>query len=799
MQTNQLQFQRLLDKLPAGAYTCDAEGLITYFNEQAIQIWGREPKLNDSVDRYCGSFRLFAVDGSPLRHDQCWMALALQTGRGFNREEIVIERPNGSRINALAHANPIHDDLGSIIGAVNVLVDISDRRQAEDAKVLLASIVESSDDAIVSKTLEGRILTWNKGAERLFGFTEKEAVGSNIGIIIPPDRLDEEQDILSRLRQGKRIDHYETVRMSKNGRQIDVSLSISPIRNSTGCIIGASKVARDITARKQGDVDLQRLHEMSSLLASTLELPIILDGTLRTVAEIEQTDRGLLLLWDNEKHRLQVGANLGFEETFIRWVENSSLDSSASGMCFSSRKRIIIDDIEHRDTLPRFRDAARRAGFRAVHSIPLISRRGLAIGVLSVHFKQPYSPSHRIMRLADLCSRQAVDFIEGAQLYEQQKESNRYKDEFLATLAHELRNPLAPLSNSLNLLRLCDDVPPVVEEMRDIMEHQVSQMGRLIDDLLEVSRISRGKLELRKERVDLSAIISRAVETSRPLIDAAGHQLAITLPSARLELDADAARLIQVVANLLNNAAKYMDREGQIWLTVQPEKAEAVISVRDAGIGISAEMLPQVFGMFAQLGKTGHTKSGLGIGLALAKHLVELHGGSIVARSDGPGMGSEFTVRLPLVGKKRASRVASPRPQVVRKPLPNRRILIVDDTHAAVYVLGKLLGVMGQSVHTEQNAKLALEYVRIERPDIVISDIGMPEMDGYDFARSIRRQPELNDVILVALTGYGQESDRRAAKEAGFDYHIVKPVSVEALHNLLAEASQRSDSIISVG
>jgi CheY-like chemotaxis protein len=275
--------------------------------------------------------------------------------------------------------------------------------------------------------------------------------------------------------------------------------------------------------------------------------------------------------------------------------------------------------------------------------------------------------------------------------------------------------------------------------------------------------------------------------------------LAITLPSARLELDADETRLIQVVANLLNNAAKYMDRGGQIWLNVQPKKGEAVISVRDTGIGISAEMLPQVFGMFAQLGKTGHAKSGLGIGLALAKHLVELHGGRIVARSDGPGLGSEFTVRLPLAGKKRSLRVAARKQQDVRKPLPNRRILIVDDTHAAVYVLGKLLEAMGQLVHTEQSANLALEYVRIERPDIVISDIGMPEMNGYDFARSIRRQSELNDVILVALTGYGQESDRRAAKEAGFDHHIVKPVSLEALHDLLSKASRSSKSTISVG
>jgi signal transduction histidine kinase/CheY-like chemotaxis protein len=538
---------------------------------------------------------------------------------------------------------------------------------------------------------------------------------------------------------------------------------------------------------------------MSSLLASTLDLPIILEGTLRTVAEIEQTDRGILLLWDEEKHCLRTGANFGFDRDFTQWIETAPMNSSASGMCFQGRKRITIEDVEQGDVLPIFRDVARRAGFRAVHSTPLISRGGQNIGVLSVHFEQPRRPSPRIIRLADLCARQAVDFIESAQLYEQQKESNRYKDEFLATLSHELRNPLAPISNSLNLLRLCDDVSPTVAEVRDIMEYQVSQMGRLIDDLLEVSRINSGKIELRRERIELSAIISRAVETSRPLIDGAGHQLAITLPSTHLELDADGVRLIQVIANLLNNAAKYTDRGGQIWLTAQLEKGAAVISVRDTGIGISADMLPQVFGMFAQLGKTGHKQSGLGIGLALAKHLVELHGGSIVAQSDGPGKGSEFIVRLPLARKKLATRVATPKTPSVSKLLTTRRILIVDDTHAAVYVLGKLLEAMGQSVHTEQDASSALQYVQNERPDIVISDIGMPKMNGYDFARSIRRQPELNDVVLVALTGYGQDSDRRAAKEAGFDHHIVKPVSLEALHNLLAVASQRSESTISMG
>lgn len=793
---SQSEFQRLLDKLPAGAYTCDATGLITYFNEQAAQLWGREPKLNDPVDRYCGSFRLFAVDGAPLRHDQCWMALAIQTGKEYNRQEIIIERPDGSRLSALAHANPIRDESGNLIGAMNVLVDISDQRQAEGANALLASIVESSDDAIISKTLEGRILSWNKGAERIFGYAANEAIGSSITIIIPSDRLDEEKTILAKLSRGERIDHYETVRVTKFGELIDISVTISPVQDESGRIIGASKVARDITARKQGDADLQRLHEMSLLLASTLELPVILDGTLRAAAEIEQTDRGLILLWDTEKKGLQVGARLGFDDDYVSWIESAPLVASASGVCYRDKQRHIIEDVENDDALPSIREVARRFGIRAVHSTPLISRSGEIIGVISLHFRQPRDQSQRVNRLIDLCARQAVDFIEHARVHEQLQVSNRYKDEFLATLAHELRNPLAPVSNALSLLRLCDDLSPPVIELRDIMDRQVSQIVRLVDDILEVSRIDRGKLELRREPVELAAIISRAVETSRPVIDEAEHQLAVTLPSKSAVLDADATRLAQVVSNLLNNAAKYTVRGGQIWLSARTENDEVVISVRDTGVGIPAEMLPRVFDMFSQVGNQNNcSKAGLGIGLALAKHLVELHGGFIEVRSGGLGKGSEFTVKLPL-SKKDVLIAASPQTseewQATIEPI---RVLVIDDSLAAGYMLGKLLERLGQLVHTENNPVAALEYAITERPEIVISDIGMPELNGYQFARRIRERPELDEMVLVALTGYGQERDKQQASEAGFDYHIVKPVSLDALQELLRTIQLRPKAI----
>ena len=783
------QFRRLLDKLPAGAYTCDAAGLITYFNHQAVQLWGREPKLNDPVDRFCGSFRLFSAEGLPIAHDQCWMALALKTGQDYNRQEIIIERPDGSRLAVLAHANPIRD-----------------QRRVDEAQALLAAIVESSEDAIVSKSLDGRILSWNGGAERLFGYTAQEAVGSMITLIIPPESHDEERSILARLRRGERIEHFETVRVSKAGRRFTVSVTISPIRDSTGRIIGASKVARDITVAKQAEEallatknelaqqlsDVEQLHEMSMRLSTTFDLSPILEETVRTAASVVGADRALLALGDPEQNQLHVGASLGLDEDFLKMIASKPSGGSASATCFHQTRRVVIEDVEIDPVAPAFREAARQAGFRGAYCTPLSTRFGKTIGVLSMYFPHPFRPSDRETRLVDLCARQAVDFIENARLYRELRDADRRKDEFLAMLAHELRNPLAPISSSLQILRLSDEQSPTVEHVRAIMERQVNQLIRLVDDLLEVSRISRGQIELRKEPVDLVAVVANAVETSRPLIDAAGHQLAITISPEPMPLEADAVRLSQVIANLLNNAAKYTEKGGQIWLTARPEGGHAVVSVRDTGLGIQADMLSSVFDMFAQVDRTlDRAQGGLGIGLSLAKNLVQMHGGHIEAHSDGLGKGSEFVVRLPLAPDihRPAGRVSVPRSSSTQ--LPVHRVLVVDDTKAAAYLLGKLLEAMGQQVSAAHDATSALESLQVERPDIIISDIAMPDVNGYELARRLRQDPSLKDVVLVALTGYGQESDKQRAKDAGFDYHLVKPVSLEALQEMLASLPTR--------
>jgi PAS domain S-box-containing protein len=476
----EVKFQSLLERLPAAAYICDAEGLITYFNPHAVKLWGRAPRLNDPADRFCGSFKLFSPDGSPIAHEQCWMALALQTDSEYNGYEIVVEQPDGKRITTLAHANPIHDDSGKLLGAVNVLIDISDHKRREEVYARLAAIVDSSDDAIVAKTLEGNITAWNRGAERIFGYTAAEAVGRHITLIIPPERRNEEDEVLARVRRGEKVDHFETVRQSKDGRRIDISLTVSPIKNAAGQIIGASKVARDITERKR-------------------------------------------------------------QEELL-------------------------------------------------------------------------------------------------------KEANRAKDEFLAMVSHELRTPLNAI---LGWARIARRDPSATPRALEIVERNARHQAKLIDDLLDLSRIISGKLRLEIESLHIPRVIATAVESLRLAAEAKGVALELQLDAELPLILGDGQRLHQVICNLLGNSIKFTPAGGRVVLSARQTSSTAEIRVSDTGKGISPKFLPHLFEAFRQGDETS-VRSGLGLGLAIVRHLVELHGGTIRARSEGEGKGAVFTVTLPL-------------------------------------------------------------------------------------------------------------------------------------------------------
>ena len=367
-------------------------------------------------------------------------------------------------------------------------------------------------------------------------------------------------------------------------------------------------------------------------------------------------------------------------------------------------------------------------------------------------------------------------------------EADRRKDEFLATLAHELRNPLAPIRNGLEVMKVADPNSETVERVQAMMERQIVHMVRLVDDLLDMSRISRGKIDLHRERVELSSIIDQAIETSCPLIDLAGHELTVTQPPQPIYINADLVRLAQVVSNLLTNASKYSEPGGQIWLTVELQGSDVIVSVKDTGIGISPDMLPHIFDLFTQAdGASVRSQGGLGIGLTLVKQLVEMHGGSVRALSRGPDQGSKFVVRLPILieqpGLARSEQTDSELPPSETR----RRILIVDDNEDAAWSLELLFQSYGDETQRASDGLAAITAAAAFQPDIVLLDIGLPKLNGYEVARQIREQSWGKDMLLVALTGWGQQEDRRKSSEAGFDAHMVKPIEHTALTQLLAE------------
>jgi len=368
------------------------------------------------------------------------------------------------------------------------------------------------------------------------------------------------------------------------------------------------------------------------------------------------------------------------------------------------------------------------------------------------------------------------------------KEADRRKDEFLAVLAHELRNPLAPIRNSLQILRMTIKEEGPVAGLTEMMERQVNHMVRLVDDLMEVSRITRGKIELRQELLDIATVVRNAVETSQPLIDASRHRLSISMPKELLQVEGDPVRLSQVISNLLNNAAKYTDPSGQLALAVRRNEAHVEIEVGDSGVGIAPEMLPRVFDMFTQVASsTDRAQGGLGIGLTLVKSLVEMHHGSIEARSAGLGCGSQFVIRLPLVSGYSVNDIAAA--NVSSPAIPERRVLIVDDNRDAAGSLAMLLRLLGATVQVAHNGFDALSQISEFHPAIVVLDLGMPGMDGYEVAREIRRQPQFAQVLLVALTGWAQDEDRLRSQNAGFNLHLTKPADFATFESLLQSLS----------
>lgn len=629
-------FRVTLRSIGDAVITTDMKGRITYLNEVAESLtgWSHQEALGQPLER------VFKIVNEVTRlpvENPAGRALREGVVVGLANHTVLIKK-DGSECPIDDSAAPIRNEQGHVSGCVLIFRDVTAQRLVEREKTnqlhtarLLAAIVESSNDAIISKSLDGFIQTWNAAAERLFGYTAEQAIGRHISLVIPLDRLAEEEEIIASLRAGQRIEHYETERLRSDGQRVEVSLTISPIKDVSGNVIGASKIARDITDRKRAEDDLQRL-------------------------------------------------------------------------------------------------------------------------------------------AADL------------------SDADRRKNEFLATLAHELRNPLAPMTNMLEVLKRADGDTEILKRAQETIERQLGQMVRLVDDLLDLNRVTHDRLELRRSEVDLSSVIQQAVEVARPLIDAAGHNLTVDLPDEPIYLNADRARLAQMFGNLLNNSSKYTRPMGSISLTAKRIDNEVAVTVKDNGAGIPRDKLDSIFDMFMQVDRTtDRAQGGLGIGLTLVKRLAEMHGGSIEAKSAGEGQGSEFVVRLPVLSKPSVVRHA---PSVEPEPSPRRRILIVDDNQDSADSLAMLLEITGNKTYMAHDGVEAIEAIERYHPEVVLLDIGLPKLDGHEVCRHVRQQSWGKDIVMIALTGWGQEDDRRKSEEAGFNGHLVKPVDYDRLLELLSSTTK---------
>lgn len=541
--------------------------------------------------------------------------------------------------------------------------------------------------------------------------------------------------------------------------------------------------------------DARLLHGISSMLIDEDSVGMLYQRIVDAATLIMRSDFGSMQRFDEDRNELQLIAHQGLDDAAVaywQWVYSGR--ATTCGKALATGERVVVKDFETCEFIAGSDDliAFRAAGVRSAQSTPLLTRNGRLVGMITTHWTRAYEPGARELRLLDIVARQAADLIErnasAAALREQGERliaADRHKNEFLATLAHELRNPLAPIRTGMSLLTL--DTAAQAGRVLPIMERQLGHMVRLIDDLLDVSRISSGKVTLQRSRIALSTVIDSAIEASQPLLTAADHRFLVTMPGTPVWLDADPTRITQIISNLLNNAAKYTPQGGRITLVADVEEEMLVVRITDNGIGITAAMLPRIFELFTQVDESiARAQGGLGVGLALARRLAEMHGGGIDVDSPGQDGGAVFTLRLP-VGAARDAVPAGAAGAAVA--VPPARILVVDDNADAAETLALLLTQLGHAVRVELDAPAALDVARGFVPDIVFLDLSMPKMSGYDVAGLLRSEPALDGTFIAAISGWGTEEHRAQSRAVGIDAHLTKPVMLDEMHALLARAA----------
>jgi len=766
----------------------DEKGVIQIFNVGAERMLGytaaevinkiTPADISDPLEVIARAAALSLELATPITPG--FEALVFKAARGIEDiYELTYIRKDGSRFPAVVSVTALRDSQDAIIGYLLIGTDNTARKLAEEALLragaLQNAIFNSANFSSIATDAKGVIQIFNVGAERMLGYTAADVMNK-----ITPADISDPQEVIARAKSlsvelatlitpgfealvfkaSRGIeDIYELTYIRKDGSRFPAVVSVTALRDAQGRIIGYLLIGTDNTARKQVEAERmlldQAVRDQQFYTRSLIESNIDALMTTDSRGIISDVNKQMEALTGCTRDEL-IGA------PFKNYFTDPERAEAAINLVLAEGK---VTDYEL--------TARARSGKETV----------VSYNATTFHDRD------RKLRGVFAAARDVTE----RKRYEQSlQEADRRKNEFLAMLAHELRNPLAPMRNALQIMRLKAslEIPrpedEAIKAASAMMERQVGQMVRLVDDLLDVSRISRGKIELRRVRIELSSAVYHAVEAIQPQCKSMDHILTVSLPPEPIFLNADPTRLAQVLGNLLNNACKYTYNGGQMSLTVAREGNRAVIRLRDNGIGIATDQLPRIFEMFVQIDTSlERSVSGLGIGLTLVKSLVEMHDGTVAVHSAGVGQGSEFVVRLPIAVE---SPEPPPAPTIIEPRVTTpRRILVVDDNRDSATSLAMVLELTGHKTHIAYDGLEAVEATATFRPDVVLLDIGLPKLNGYDACRKIRELPSGKGIVLIALTGWGQDEDRKKSKAVGFDAHLVKPMDYDALIELLAE------------
>lgn len=731
----------------------------------SIDLGGTIRSWNPGAERLFG-YLAREVAGHPVTilippdraEEESAILTRIRRGEKVDRYETVRRRKDGSLVEVSLMVSPVSDTNGNVVGASKIVRELTDRRVAETANRQLAAIIDSSDDAIISKSLDGVIQSWNRGAELLFGYTAAEAIGRPVTMLIPLGRQEEEPQILARLRRGEKVDHYETVRRRKDGKLIEVSLTVSPIHNALGHVIGASKIVRDLSDRKKSD---QSARYLAAIVESSDD------------AIISKSLQGVIQSWNTAAERLfGYTAAEAVGQRILMLIPEGRHDEEPSILGRLRRG----ERIDHYETIRRRKDGALIEVSLTVS--PIRGANGEIIGASKI--VRDISAQKRVLR-------------ELQEAHEKALAANRAKDDFLAALSHELRTPLNPVLLIASERALDASLPESVREDFECVRRNVELEARLIDDLLDLSRIANGRLLLQIGTHDLRGILNEAITKVESDLMAKKQVLSINVGAGPIAVSGDPVRLQQVLWNVLKNAVKFTPEEGRITIStrINTVRTCAVLEVADTGRGLAPDELESIFDAFAAAtpGKKAHQFGGLGLGLTISRKIAELHHGSISARSAGPGHGATFVIEIPLAriedGVERFAQEAraSAEREHSDEGAPKVRVLLIEDHEASRAVLMRLLSRRGYDVVGAGSVEEARAIAGSERISFAISDVGLPDGDGAELITELQQRYR---VPSIALTGYGMEDDIRRCRDAGALAHLTKPVSTVALAQALA-------------